>query len=201
MNRTIITALATGLVAGFVLGFLAHGKFTETTSTEAVSRSVSPSTVGSPFPGTPPATSPDPALVSQILSAEASVRVDSKDVQAWTTLGNAYFDLHQAQKSVDAYAKALALDPSSPKAPDLLTDQGVMYKELKEFDKAIANFRKAFKLDPKHAQSLFNLGVVLSQDKNDVPGALKAWNQVIEIAPTSTLADQARDLISKLPRR
>lgn len=66
------------------------------------------------------------------------------------------------------------------------------------YDKAIATFEKASKLDPKHVQSLFNLGIVYSQDLKQNDKAIKAWNRVIEIAPTSPQAAQARVGIAEL---
>jgi len=197
LRQAILTALATGLVAGFFIGFMVHRSFAEASSAGEVTRSVSAPTAGPSDQNLLSSGGSNPALAQQILSAEANLRVDPKNVQAWITLGNAYFDMHQAQKSVDAYSKALALDPKNPNAPDLLTDQGVMYRELQSYDMAVDNFKRANKLDPKHAQSLFNLGVVLYSDKHDLAGARKAWNRVIELVPSSTLADQARDLLTK----
>jgi uncharacterized protein HemY len=149
---------------------------------------------GVPIGGTPAA--PSPEMVQRIAIAEQLVAKDPKNVQAWIQLGNDYFDTHQAQKSVDAYAKALELDP---KNPDVLTDQGVMYRELKQFQKAVANFEKASQLDPRHVQSVFNLGVVWAYDLRDNNKAARYWGRVIEIAPGSPQAIQARQNLANLP--
>jgi len=123
------------------------------------------------------------------------VAADPKNVQAWIALGNDYCDLQQAQSSVDAYAKALALNPGNP---DVLTDQGIMYRKLGAFDKAVADFQQAGKLNPKHLQSFFNLGIVYDQDLKNHGAAVKAWTKVIEIDPASPQANQARQLIQAL---
>jgi len=99
---------------------------------------------------------------------------------------------HQPQPAVDAYAKALALAPKHPHAADILTDQGVMYREMKAFDKAIANFKQAGKLDPNHLPSLLNIGVVYANDLHDQVAARKAWTRIIELAPGSPQAVQAK---------
>src|SRR5207237_8149355 len=52
---------------------------------------------------------------------------DPGDVKSWIALGNEYFDSGQRAKAIDAYGRALELQPNNP---DVLTDQGVMYREL-----------------------------------------------------------------------
>jgi tetratricopeptide (TPR) repeat protein len=98
---------------------------------------------------------------------------------------------------VDAYGKALAIKPEDP---NVLTDQGVMFRQLGQFDKAIANFQKANKVQPTHVQSLFNLGVVYASDLNKPDEAAKAWNKVLTVAPASDQAAQARQMLSQLKK-
>jgi cytochrome c-type biogenesis protein CcmH/NrfG len=129
----------------------------------------------------------------RIAANQKIVDADPRNLQAWIALGNDYFDLQQAQSSVEAYAKALALKPDNP---DVLTDQGVMYRQLGAIDKAIADFQKAGRINPRHLQSWFNLGIVYAQDKKDNAAAAKAWNKVIEIDPSSPQAAQARQFIA-----
>jgi len=138
----------------------------------------------------PPAPAP-----GQIAALEQAAAREPKSARAWTQLGDAYFDSHQPQKAVDAYGKALALDPNNP---NVLTDQGVMYRELGEYGKALANFEKATQIDPSHIQSVFNVGVIYATNLGQPDKAVKAWNRVIEMAPASPQAAQARKLIDDL---
>ncbi len=131
----------------------------------------------------------------QIAAATQVVQRDPKNLQAWIGLGNLYFDTHQPQKSIDAYAHALELNPNDP---NVLTDQGVMYRAIGAFDKAVANFQKANQLDPKHLQSLYNLGVVYAFDLKNGAKAEEAWNKIIQLAPTSENASQARQALAQL---
>jgi cytochrome c-type biogenesis protein CcmH/NrfG len=129
------------------------------------------------------------AHAARIQHNEHLVQQDPKNLQAWIELGNDYFDTHDAQKSIAAYGKALALDP---KNPNVLTDQGVMFRQVGEFPRALANFEKASKLDPNHAQSLYNQGVVLSQDMKKPDLAIKVWTRLVQTLPNSPQAELAR---------
>jgi cytochrome c-type biogenesis protein CcmH/NrfG len=131
-------------------------------------------------------------IAQRIATGEKLVAQEPKNVAAWVQLGNDYFDTHQRQKAVDAYGKALELQPDNP---DVITDQGVMYRELGQFDKAVANFSKANKIQPSHIQSLYNLGVVYAYDFHDQLRAAEAWNRLIQMAPSSPQADQARQAL------
>jgi cytochrome c-type biogenesis protein CcmH/NrfG len=120
---------------------------------------------------------------------------DPGNAKGWVALGDEYFDSEQRAKAIEAYGKALQLEPNNP---DVLTDQGVMYRELGSFDKAIANFKKANTIDPKHLPSLLDLGVLYAQDLKDQDKAVKTWNSLIRIAPMSPQAMKAQAYIDQL---
>ena len=200
MNRTRPIARAALLAAALALS-LAGCKRKEYYP-EAVPAPPPPGPAAPPgMPAPPPGMPPGGPAIAQVPSAghiadlERAAALDPKSARAWIDLGNAYFDARQPQRSVDAYAKALAIEP---KNPDVLTDQGVMYRELHQVDRAVENFEKASKLDPGHVQSVFNLGVVWAMDMKRSDKAIEAWNRVIQMAPGSPQAAQARELIARL---
>ena len=141
-----------------------------------------------------PAPAPN-AMEQRIAATRQLIEQDPRNVKAWIALGNDYFDSQQREKAVEAYGKALQLQPDNP---DVLTDQGIMYRELGAYDKAIANFEKASTIDPKHLQSILNLGILYGQDLKDENKAIKTWNRVIQIAPASPQAAKAREYIEQL---
>ena len=195
LNRNLLSGLAIGVFVGFLAGyFVGAGRSND--EAPAVATAPKPPPAGTPMPppaGFPPAPATNAMEYQERIAANQKVvAADPKNLNAWIALGNDYFDLQQAQSSVDAYAKALALKPDNP---DVLTDQGVMYRQLGAFDKAIANFQKAGKINPRHLQSFFNLGILYAQDKKDPAAAAKAWNKVIEIDPASPQAAQARQFL------
>jgi tetratricopeptide (TPR) repeat protein len=141
-------------------------------------------------PPAPPAT-PAPATPQKVVS-------DPVNAKPWITLGNRYFDARQNQRAIEAYAKALQFDPNNP---DVLTDQGVMYRELGAYDKALANFEKATTIDPRHLPSLLDLGILYAQDLKDHEKAIKTWTHLIQIAPTSIQAARAQAYIDQLRKQ
>ncbi len=114
---------------------------------------------------------------------EENTRQNSGDADAWTQLGNAYYDGNQYKKAILAYKASLDLDS---KNPDVWTDLGVMYRRNGQPGEAIKSFDKARSLDPTHAMSRYNKGVVLLHDLSDLDGAVEVWEELLEIDPNAT---------------
>jgi len=188
--------LAMGLLVGYQVGRAGGHLLREKEPVVAAAAAPAPAPAApAPPPAAPPADAGPLDAAERIGAARAVLDKDPKNVQAWIELGNLYFDTKQPQKSVDAYARALELDPRNP---NVLTDQGVMYRALGAYDRAVANFQKAAEIDPQHLQSLYNLGVVYAFDLKDRSKAEAAWNRVIQIAPASENAVQARQALAQL---
>jgi tetratricopeptide (TPR) repeat protein len=126
---------------------------------------------------------------------EKLVASDPQNRKAWVELGNIYFDAQMPAKSVEAYAKALELNSNDP---NVLTDQGVMYRQLGWFDKAIENFTKANAVAPRHTQSLYKIGIVYRHDLQDYVKATEVWKRYLEISPTGETAERIRAEIRQM---
>lgn len=146
-----------------------------------------PSAPRSQAPSVPAA--PQVNYQQQIQQLEQIVKQDPENRNAWVQLGHNYFDNNQPAKAIDAYDQALALDANDP---DVLTDQGVMFRRMGWYDKAIDNFSKAAEINPMHATSLFNLGVVYRYDLQEFDKAKEVWTRFLEVAPPGPQADQVR---------
>jgi tetratricopeptide (TPR) repeat protein len=188
LDQRVWIGTGAGLLAGFLIGYFASS------AKPVVPAPLAP-TAQAPSNAMPGASPENLALQQTMFAAQQAVERDPKNLQAWIALGNGYFDTHQPEKAIEAYAKALELNPHDP---NILTDQGIMYRATGAFDKAIANFEKANKINPKHVQSLYNLGIVYAHDLNAKDKALKAWNKVIATAPTSQQAELSRKGIEEL---
>jgi len=188
-NKAIL--LGSGFIAGLIVGVIIMN-FTGSTGT-----------TGGPggFAAPPPMNEgqqqgPDRIKLSrEIAQLEEIVKKDPKNLQALVQIGNDYFDLGEAQKSVDAYTKALAIKGDDP---NVMTDMGIMYRQLKEFPKAAAAFRKAAAISPTHPQSRLNLGVVLMHDLQDPKGAIAAWEDYLRVAPNDPSAESIRRSVEQL---
>lgn len=132
---------------------------------------------------------------NKIINLEAFLAKEPTNRNAWVQLGHNYFDSNQPMKAIEIYAKALEMDGNDP---NVLTDQGVMYRRVGWFDKAIGNFEKANALNPHHVQSLYNLGIVYRDDLGDQEKAKEAWTRYLEIAPVGKDADQVRTMIDHM---
>jgi len=111
---------------------------------------------------------------------EAEVINNQENTEAWIQLGHVYFDTEKYDKAINAYEKALKLNPRNA---NVLTDLGIMYRRSGRPDKAIKAFNKAIAVDPKHETSRFNKGIVLMHDLKDRDGAIRAWEELLEINP------------------
>ena len=194
MNRSMLIGLAVGLVVGVFIGYQA-GSSSSPPGMGSTGGGLPPGMApGMPPGGGGPQPAPGDNFQARITAMQAVVARDPKNRDAWVQLGNDYFDTRQPQKAIDAYARALELKPDDA---NVLTDQGVMYREVRQYDKAVANFVKANQVDPKHVQSLYNLGVVYLNDLKQPKNAIDAWNKVIQLAPQSDQAAQARTALEE----
>ena len=122
---------------------------------------------------------PDPQL--EALQQE-TVR-HPQDPASWARLGHYLFDRDDPEAAIAAYEKSLAFKPDNP---DLVTDLGVMYRRRGDPQRAVAIFDKALAIDPSHEIALFNKGIVLLHDLQDVDGALEVWQRLLALNPQAT---------------
>jgi cytochrome c-type biogenesis protein CcmH/NrfG len=186
----VIIALVVGFVGGATVGILWVTKSTEKTA--AVQK---PQTAPPGVPAMAPPARDPMELASQIQTLKEIIKKDPKNLPAWVELGNLYFDSDRPQEAIEAYRQYLAIKPDNP---DVRTDMGIMYRRLGQFDKAIEEFRKSAQSDSKHANSRYNIGVVLLHDKQDIHGAIRAWEEYLRVDPKSERAQRIRSQIDKI---
>lgn len=134
-----------------------------------------------------------------ITALEAEVEKNHTNAEAWTRLGNLYYDTNQSQKAINAYTHALDLMPANA---DILTDLGVMYRRDNQPEKALESFDKATQTNPRHEPSRLNKGVVLLYDLGRIPEALQTWQELLTVNPDATTANgkSVRDLITEVTK-
>ena len=117
---------------------------------------------------------------SRILKLEQFLKENPENVDAWTQLGNLFFDTNRFSDAIEAYGRSLALKPGDP---SVLTDMGVMYRRNKNPKKAIETFDLAIAADPAFETARFNKGVVLMHDMDDAAGGVLAWEALLKVNP------------------
>ncbi len=169
-KETILWVATIALVVGFLMGMVL---------------TASKSKSGLPVQSAPPPTSqrgPSVEMAARISEIEKLTKQNPEDVQAWTQLGNLYFDTENYDKAVNAYQKSLALRPGNA---DILTDMGIMYRRSGKPAEAIKAFDQAIAANPRHEVSRFNKGIVRMHDMNDIAGAMKSWEELVAINPAA----------------
>jgi cytochrome c-type biogenesis protein CcmH/NrfG len=119
---------------------------------------------------------------------EDAAKNNPQNLHAWIQLGNQYFDDNKPREAIRSYERALSIKGDNP---DVLTDMGIMYRQLGEFEQAAKHFTQAGRISPLHEQSRFNLGVVLFFDLHRKDEARKVWRALIGINPQARTPDGA----------
>lgn len=174
-----VAGVLLGLLAGWILGSQQPGRGPVTTPPPAQQ-------AAAPAGQQPSAPALDENRAAQ-LKAEADR--DPRSAAPRVQLGNLYFDSERFDEAARWYTAALELDP---RAVDVSTDLGIAYYYTNQPDKALEQFERSLAIDPKHSKTLLNIGVVRAWGKQDLEGAAKAWERVIEVAPNSEEAARAK---------
>jgi cytochrome c-type biogenesis protein CcmH/NrfG len=191
-KETVILMVVIALLVGFITGAtvaILRGK-----------RGVEGSAMVQKPQMAPSPASPDPSsleVASKIQTLKDILKKDPKNFPAWMELGNLYFDSNQPKEAIEAYSQYLAIKPDNA---DVRTDMAIMYRNLGEMDLALEQFQKAAQSDPKHVNSRYNIGIVLLHDKQDVKGAIKAWEEYLKVDPKSERAERVRAQMANLKK-
>ena len=193
-KETVILSVVIAFLVGFITG--ATVAILKGRKNDARPVAVQPS-------ATPPAMAPAAPLSSpsleevnpKIQELKDIVQKDANNLSALVELGNLYFDTDQPKEAVEAYSKYLAIKPDNA---DVRTDMGIMYRKLGDSDRAIQEFRKAAQTDPTHVNSRYNIGVVLLHDKQDIKGAIKAWEDYLKADPNSERAERVKAQMERM---
>ena len=170
-----------GLIIGWVLGSQQAGRG---------ARVAAPVAQTAPAAQQPPA-SPPPAPIDpeRVKALEAAAAQNAKDTQSRVQLGNMFFDAEQFTQAIGWYEQALKINPNDT---NVSTDLGVAYYYTNQPDRALAQFEHSLRVDPKHIKTLLNVGIVRAFGKQDLPGAAKAWQQVVDLSPNSPEGQAAK---------
>lgn len=183
------------LAALMVAGLVACGKKESAPPTEAP-----PPAAGSETPGAPPGLPQDPAFakaMERIAEYHARVEKDPRDIEALVELGNVNLALMRFAEAKEWYERALTVDPNRAK---VRMDLAIALRFLGKSDEAIAELNRVLAKDPKDAAALYNLGVILLEDKHDQQKAIAKWETLMKAHPDYPHAAELRQVVDSLKR-
>jgi cytochrome c-type biogenesis protein CcmH/NrfG len=179
------------LLLGVALGYLFRGSASPAAEQATASTNTQQ---GSGFQKQQANSNAQAALAQAAAPLLEAVNKDPKDFDSLVKLGNIYYDGQQFPNAIQYYERALVIHPENP---DVRTDMGTAYWYTGNAEKALAAIQTSLKYRPGHPQTLFNLGWVRWQGKQDPKGAIEAWQQLLKANPDYPQRQQVEQYISK----
>jgi len=185
------TLAAICLVIGLAIGYFLRGSASPT-QTAAATAAAPPAaaamqTMQNPHAGMPPQQQV-PSLDDMKRMADkqaapllAKLKADPSNADLLNQVGVLYRATHQFQTAIDYYQKSLAINPKNVGAR---TDMASCMYYLGDVDGALGQLNKSLTYDPKHMGTLINIGIIKWKGKDDVNGAIAAWQQALKLNPS-----------------
>lgn len=179
---TAVTGIA-GMLLGVLLGYMLG-----VPQNEARPLPVAAATTGA---------APHPHLVNEqeLQGWRNILATDPKNVRANVELANLLYDAGRYPEAIPYYRQALTLDP---KNVSVSTDLATSLYYAGRADEALAQLETSLTIDPRHGQTLFNVGIVRRDGKNDPRGAIVAWEKLLASVPDYPDASKVRSMIAEL---
>jgi tetratricopeptide (TPR) repeat protein len=180
------------LLAGVAGGWLFRGSRPADAAVPAASANAVPASTGANA-------QPTPEQMRKMADVAASpllekLKGDAKNPDVLANVGNIYYDAQQYPQAIDYYRRALQIQPADAA---VRTDMATAIWYAGDADTAIAEFNKSLSYEPTRANTLFNLGIVKWQGKMDIPGAVAAWQKLLEANPNYEGKEKVQELIAQ----
>jgi tetratricopeptide (TPR) repeat protein len=184
------------LVIGVALGYLFRGS-----ASRAVPTAPAPQASAASAAAGTPAQMPRLEDMKRMADKKAEpllarLKIEPNNSDLLNQIGTLYKAAHQFQDAAGYYQKAIDADPKNVAARTDLAS--CLYYEG-DADGAIKQLQQSLTYDPRDANTLFNLGMIRLQAKNDPNGAVTAWQQLLKLNPK--LAEEKKTAVRKLIAR
>ena len=136
-------------------------------------------------------------VMEQINLYKERLEANPKDLDALIALGNANFDIQRFDKARELYIRALEISPMNI---SVRTDLASSYRNLGEVELALKELNQVLSFDSKYETALYNLGVLLLNDKHNPKGAIETWEKLIATHPDLAYAPELKKKIEELNR-
>ncbi|HEY2860964.1 MAG TPA: tetratricopeptide repeat protein [Terracidiphilus sp.] len=188
-TRHVYLIGAVCLVCGLAAGYTVHGSRIPAPARPAASAPFHHPTVGQ---------RPSLAQFQQMAAKQAApliekLKTDPSNVDLLLQVGALYHATQQYPQAITYYSRAVAAEPKN--VANRIKLASSLYRGG-DPDAAIVQLNAALAVNPSDANSLFNLGLVKWEGKQDGSGALAAWKLLLKSNPQ--LAPERKATVQKL---
>jgi cytochrome c-type biogenesis protein CcmH/NrfG len=201
-SKQVYTMAAVCLVIGLAVGYLFRGSQSRAPAISQAKQSVGPGAGMAEGMG---GRMPTLEQMKHMADKKAEplldkLKSDPNNSGLLIQVGNIYKATHQFKEASEYYDQALKIDP---KNVAIRTEMASCLYYNGDVDGAIAQLQQSLQYEPKDANSLFNLGVMKWQGKQDAQGALAAWQELLKSNPNLSADRKAnvQKLIEEAKRR
>lgn len=191
MSRESLFFAISGTFFGLMVGWIIGSQRVPAAVTPPAQQQASAPASGGQA-GQQPARALDDRRANQ-LAAQAAAEPQNAAVRA--ELGNLYFDVDRFDEAIRWYQESLRIQPADA---DVSTDLGIAFYYTNQADKALEQFRHSLSLNPSHTKTMLNQGIVQAFAKQDLDGAAKSWERVVQLAPESPEGQAAKRALEGL---
>ena len=167
------------LMLGLALGYLFRGSQTQPGTGSAPSQTAPPMQAGVPQQ------MPSLDKMRQMADTKAAplldqLKTDPNNADLLKQVAKIYLATHQFKEAANYYGKVVEINP---KDVATRTQMASCLYYSGDVDGAINQLQKSLEYDPKDANSLFNLGMIKWEGRQDAKGALEAWRLLLKTNP------------------
>lgn len=208
ISRPLLAMCAVCLGVGFLAGYLLRGSTpsrvkAQVASTEAAAaapRSADESAMASSQPEQQiPRKMPSLDELKRMADKKAApllakLKSDQNNPQLENQVGLIYENAHQFKEAAGYFEKSLQRDPRNIA---VRADYASCLFYSGDADGALAQLNRSLTYDPKHAGTLMNIGIIKWRGKNDLDGAVAAWEQVLQYHPDFPQKELVQHMIAE----
>jgi len=151
---------------------------------------------GRAAPSAAATTAPPPTPVvdeSELRAYREILARDPKNVAAAVKAGNLLYDAQRYLEAIGFYQQAFTLSPNDI---NVSTDLGTALWYAGRPDEALAQYERSLAINATHAQTLFNVGIVRADGKQDYASAAAAWEKLLQTNPDYPAIARVKTLIA-----
>ena len=168
------------LAVGLVLGYLFRGSASHSNPASSATEVPAAASAPAAHPQMPSLDDMKRLADKKAEPLLAKLKTDPNNSDLLNQIGTLYKATHQFKEAAGYFQKAIDANPKNVAAR---TDLASWLFYHGDADGAINQLQQSLHYDPKDANSLFNLGMIRLQAKNDPSGAVAAWQQLLKLNP------------------